>query len=359
MTRVVLLLVLVAFAALPPAASAAACSPLNCAPSQFSVAGGSLLATRTGTTRPLRVIDLRTGATRWRLPAGIVDGHTLVHQAGTLLTWYDLARGTRLHAARTRLDGAYALVGGSQDGARAVLARSHRGTTSFAIVSPGAQRVVRLAGSNWSFDALLGNRLFLIHTLERGYEVRLYDLAADRLRVAPLKDPDGSSTIWGSPFARLASSDGTYLFTLYLAPDGGAMIHELDLRSAVARCVDLPGDGDYSSALTYALALADGGRTLWAVSPGYGRAVAIDVRRHRVRGLIRFAPGTWTANAGIATASPDGGRIAVTDAQHVWFVEPARHRVVAGPARIALALGFSPDGGTLWVIGERSRVSPL
>jgi hypothetical protein len=347
-------------AAVPSAASAAACSPLDCAPSQFTLAHGTLLATRGAPDKPVRVIDLRTGATRWRLPAGIVEGTTLIHQEGPQLTWYDLATGARVRQTALAADGAFELVGGSQDGSRAVLALTERKTqTTFAVVSPQGERLVVVDGSGWSFDALRGSRLFLIHTLSRGYEVRLFDLAANRLRTVPLKDPDGSSVIWGAPFARLASPDGRYLFTLYLGSDGGAMIHELDLQDATARCVDLPGDGNYGSAITYALALDPAGTTLWAVSPGYGRAVAIDVRAHRVTQLIKFVPGAWTQNAGTAAFSPDGSRIVVTDAQHLWFVDPALRRVVPGAPHVAIALGWSPDGRKLWVVGERSRVSAL
>jgi hypothetical protein len=57
--------------------------------------------------------------------------------------------------------------------------------------------------------------------------------------------------------------------------------------------------------------------------------------------------------------SPDGERIAVTDAYHVWFVELARRKVVEGPTHVAIALGYSPDQRHLWVVGERSRVSSL
>ena len=65
------------------------------------------------------------------------------------------------------------------------------------------------------------------------------------------------------------------------------------------------------------------------------------------------------ANAGMAVASPDGRRIAFTDARHLWFVDPAGHRVVAGPAHVAVALGYSPDGRKLWVLGQRSRVAAV
>ena len=359
MKRLVLLLALVAVVA-PGAARPAACSPLNCAPSQFTVGGGGLLAVRGSVGAPVRVLDLRTGATRWRLPAGIVSGDTLVHRDGRLVTWYDVAHGTRLRDATLAVRGAFGLVGLSQGGEWAVLQRTQKRSTTFELLSPDASRTVVLDGNTWSFDALRGDKLYLIKQLKNGYQVRLYDLAANRLVSRPLKDPDGSSTIWGFPFARTASADGRLLFTLYIGSDGGSMVHILDLAHATARCVDLPGDGDFSAATTYALSVSKDGRTLWAVSPGYGRVVTIDVATHRVVDAFRFAAGNWTGYAaGMAALSPDGARIAVTDAEHIWLVDPGRHTVSARVAQVAVALGFSPDGKTLWAVGQRSRVTQV
>lgn len=344
---------------LPGSARPAACSPLNCAPSQFVLAHGDLLATRQSPRQPLRVIDLRTGVTRWRLPVGIVTGDLLVHQDGTLLTWFDAATGKRVRSAIVQQRGRFSLVGTSQDASRAVLARTQRRSTTFAIVDSSRQQVVKLEGNSWSFDALRGSKLFLIKTLNVGYQVRLFDLATDTLAAAALKDPGESATISGMPFARAASADGRYLFTLYLGSGGNGMIHELDLAAGTARCVDLPGDGDFAAAITWALVVDPDGRTLWAVSPGYGRVVAVDVASHRVRDAYRFQRANWAQNAGVAVMAPDGERIAFTDAQHVWFVELAERKVVAGPSHVAIALGFAPDLSRLWVVGERSRVSSL
>jgi len=44
--------------------------------------------------------------------------------------------------------------------------------------------------------------------LKNGYQVRRYDLAANRLLAQPLKDPHESSVIWGMPWARVTSDDG-------------------------------------------------------------------------------------------------------------------------------------------------------
>ena len=354
MRRLLLAFVFVA-ALLPGAARSAACSPLNCAPSQLSVAGGSLLAVRGAVDKPVRVIDLATGQARWTLPAGLAAGDVLVHQGGNGLTWYDMARGTAVrHVSSTGTGAAFYLAGLSQSGATAVLQRTHGRQTSFALVSRQGTRTITLAGKQWSFDALRGDKLYLIKTLSYGYQVRLYDLAAGKLRAAALKDPHESSTIWGIPFSRVASADGKLLYTLYIGQDGGSMVHILDLAHATARCVDLPGDGDFSAAATYALALSKDGTKLWAVSPGYGRAVTIDVHARRVVGAFRFDAWSWTGGgAGLATLAPDGEHIAVTEAAHVWLVDPAARTVTRPVSTAVWGLAFSPDGRHLWAVGAR------
>jgi hypothetical protein len=354
------LLIAVLLAAVVPGAShAAACSPLNCSPSQFTLAHGTLLGVRVGVDRPVRVIDLRTGATRWRLPAGIVTGSVLVHQDGSLLTWYSLTTGARLRAAVVQHHGTFQLVGASQDGRQAVLARTQHRSTTFAVVSPTGQRIVKLGGNDWSFDALNRDNLFLIRYLSKGYEIRLLHVGAGVLDKTALKDPKGSSTIWGSPWSRLSSADGRYVFTLYVASDGSSMVHVLDTRNATARCIDLPGTGNWDSAATWTMVLDPDGLHLWAVSTGYGRVAHIDIPSRSVVDAYRFHVDAWNTATGTAVMSPDGERIAFTDANHVWFLVLAKRKVVAGPTHVAIAMAYSPDQSRLWVVGERSRVTAL
>ena len=361
MRRLPLLVVLLATAAiLPGAARAAGCSPLDCAPSQIRLAGGRLLAVRAaGADGNVRVVDLRTGRTRWWLPPGTIGGRLLVHEDGTLLTWFDATTGARIASTVAALHGFFSLAGSSQDGRQAVLTRIEKRRTTFVIVSPAGQRQIALAGNSWSLDALAGNRLYLIHSLRNGYQVRVYDLARNRLDPHPLKDPDGSALIRGAPWQRLSTPDGRYLFTLYLGSDGSAMIHELDLTNATANCIDLPGTGDFNAAGTYALALSPDARTLWAASPGYRRVVAIGVRSHRVRLRFPLTNGAWTANAGTAALSPDGARLALTDGQHLWIVDLTRKRILSARPHAIVALGFSPDNKRLWMIGERSSPASI
>ncbi|MDX6450887.1 MAG: hypothetical protein QOH16_936 [Gaiellaceae bacterium] len=355
-----LILIAVALAAFVPAASrAGACSPLDCSPSQFTLERGSLLAVRIGVDKPLRVVDLQTGATRWRLPAGIVNGNVLVHQDGSLLTWYSLTTGARLRDAVVQLRGAFQLVGLEQNGRQAVVARTQHRSTTFAVVSPSAQSTVKLGGNRWSFDALSGDNLFVVGYLKHGYEIRLVHLRSGTLDKVPLKDPKGSSTIWGSPWSRLSSANGRYLFTLYVGPNGGAMVHVLDTRQATARCVDLPGTGSWDSAAMWTMVLDPDGRHLWALSAGYGRVAQIDIPSRRVVDAYRFRVNSWNTATATAAMSPDGERIAFTDASHIWFLVLAKRTIVTGPTHTAIAMAYSPDQKHLWVLGQRSRFSSL
>jgi hypothetical protein len=350
MKRLVLVL-LAATSLLPSAASAAACSPLNCAASQFSLANGALLGFRTRVDAPVTVVDLQTGEAQWALPAGVVGGNLLVSTSskGTALVWYDASRGTKIGHAPLPSGGT--LVGVSQNGSRAVVEQpAIGGKTRFTIVSHLGRRDITIPGTQWDFDALRGDNLFLIRYLKAGgYQVRLVHVGSRRLQAAPLKDPHESGTIWGSPYARLPSADGRYLFTLYIGGNGGAMIHELDLKAAAkARCIDLPGTGDYGLATSWAMQLSKDGRTLWAVSPGYGRVVAIDVAERKVMSAFPVSFPGWSLGNGTASAlSPDGGKIAVADDKTVAVVDLAARKVVQRDPARAIALGYAPDG-RLW-----------
>ena len=337
-----------AFLLLPASAQGAACSPLSCAPSQFSLANGTMMGFRTAANKPVTVVDLQTGDVKFSLPDGVTAGNLLVHLEGQTVVWYDLTRGTRLQSVRVGLE--YKLKGVSQNGRRAVLQKGGNGAATFLVATSTSQRTVHVDGSGWDFDALRGNNLFLIRYLNTGgYQVRLLHLATGRLEQAPLKDPHESGTIWGQPFSRLSSSDGHYLFTLYIGSNGGAMIHELDLDHAKARCIDLPGTGDYGSAASWTMQLSANGKTLWAVNPGYGRVVAIDVASRKVTTAFRIALSYWNLGNGTASAlAPDGDRLAIADGETVATLDLAARKVVSRTTGHALALGYSPDGANLW-----------
>jgi hypothetical protein len=362
MKRLALVLTLCAAVALPASAPAAGCRPLDCAPSGTPIGDGLLAARPQGANGPVSVVDLRTGSIKWSLPIGVLTGATLVHGDGYGLTWYDAASGAQTATATVVADHVPSLVGTSQDGKRAVLVVRVKQRTTLLIVSPASQKTIDLPTMAWDFDALAGGNLYLLHYVRNGYQVRRYDLETNTLITRPLKDPHESALISGTPWARVASPDGRYLFTLYVDGKGGAMVHELDLRTSTARCVDLPGTGDFNAATSYAMELAHVGRTLWAVSPGYGRVAAIDVRHAKVKFSFGFHRGNYTEapTAPVSALSPDGSRLAVAVGSEFWFVSTT-HRTAVKAKRLhsALAFGFSLDGSKLWALLNGDRVIAL
>jgi hypothetical protein len=363
--RLLLIGLLAVAALLPGAAPGAACSPLDCAASGASIGNGLLAARPNGANGVAQVIDLQTGTVKWRLPSGILVGHTLVEQSASReVTWYDgltgKVTGKATFAAPTDT---FILAGLSQDGSTAVL-WNHSPTATFVIVvSKSEQTSFTLPDQNWGFDALSGNNLYLLRYLSAGYQVRRYDLGADKLDPKPLKDPKGSSTIWGSAWERVASPDGRYLFTLYLGSDGGAMVHQLNLKTSAARCIDLPGSGSFNAGSTWAMELSPDGKTLWAVSPGFGRVVGIDVGTRKVRVAFRFKRVSFGVNtaplSSVSAMSPDGARIAVGTGGRIFFVSLGHRTVVEGVPHAAIALGYAPDATTLWVVGRGEQVTAL
>jgi hypothetical protein len=341
MKRLLLVLAAVTLLLLPGAARAAACSPLNCAPSQFTLSHGSLVAYRHTALGRVTVADLRTGKHLFNVPGGFVGGNVLVHHAGKQLTWYDLRTGKV--RARTTLPWSLGFAGVSQDGSRAVGFRKVHGAHTVVIVSPHSWRQVPLPKGNFDFDALYGNHLFLIKYLSSGYQVHFVDLSTDSPTTKLIKDPHESGTIWGSPFARIASADGRMLFTLYVSGNGAAMVHELNVAKPQARCIDLPGTGDFGAAASWAMALSPGGSTLWAVSPGYGKVVAINVATRKVSTAFGIDVPSWNVGVGTRIAlGRDGTEIAVADGKTVARIALGEQRVVDVVRGPATALGYAP-----------------
>lgn len=346
MTRLLLVLAAVALLLLPGAARAAACSPLSCAPSQFTLSHGTLIAYRHSALGAVSVADLRSGKHLFTVPGGFVGGNMLVHHAGEQLVWYDLRTGKV--GARTTLPWNIGLAGVSQSGSRAVGFRSVNGAKTVVIATPHSWRQVQLPKGNWDFDALHGNNLFLIKYLKNGsYQVDYVDLSSDSPTAKLIKDPHESGTIWGFPFARVASPDGRMLFTLYVAGNGASMVHELNLAKPAARCIDLPGTGDFGAASSWALALAPGQHpsTLWAVSPGYRKVIAINVGARKVSTAFGIDVPAWNIGSGTRIAlGRDGTEIAVADGKSVARIALGERRVIDVTQKRAVALGYAPTG---------------
>jgi hypothetical protein len=122
-----------------------------------------------------------------------------------------------------------------------------RANTRFALLDGSHLRVKEnvLLKGDFSFDAISpdGSTMYLVQYLSprdpTAYRVRAYDVEAGRLRPAPIVDPTDPDEMGGVPFARAASRDGRWAYTLYGRPKGHPFVHALDTVAGTARCIDL------------------------------------------------------------------------------------------------------------------------
>lgn len=143
-------------------------------------------------------------------------------------------------------------------------------STSFRIVSThtlGVLDRITLKGS-WAFDALSPNgaTMYLIeHTSENDFQhyvVRAYDLRTHELRPGRIADKTQKSwTMQGYPDARVETTSGRWVYTLYTNPDGVPFVHALDTVAGVAHCVGFAFSGDQNRLLSFSLRL-DAGKLL-------------------------------------------------------------------------------------------------
>ncbi len=186
------------------------------------------------------------------------------------------------------------------DGRTLVLIKPRRAfprtETSFAIVDTRRLRIrrtLRLRG-DFSFDAISpdGRLMYLIRYPSsrnfRRYEVRAYDLHANRLLPHPIVDPrEPDEQMSGLPLTRATSADGRWEYTLYDG-DEYPFVHALDTDRREAFCIDLEGLGRPRAGLGGAtLELGGAGGGTLAVVLGNRPVASIDTRTLRVSSPVR------------------------------------------------------------------------
>ena len=139
----------------------------------------------------------------------------------------------------------------SRNGRRLVVYEPSSGSkTRVVVLSPRTLRVQKrftLSG-NFGFDALSpdGSLMYLIQ-LKGGpngglaYDVRALDVDTSRLypgAIVDRREPDEKMN--GIPMTRVGSADGSWAYTLYSKPSGGAFVHALHTTAREAFCIDLP-----------------------------------------------------------------------------------------------------------------------
>jgi hypothetical protein len=122
-------------------------------------------------------------------------------------------------------------------------------------------QTITLPGS-FAFDALApdGRTLYLIEHRSsdfQHYVVRAYDLRSGSLLPGRIADKAQSSWVMrGYPAARVTTSSGRWVYTLYSNPGGSPFVHALDTVKGVAHCVGFAWHGDQNQLLHYHLAIA-------------------------------------------------------------------------------------------------------
>ena len=340
-------------------------------PAQAS-SGPSLLTVRpNGQFGPLVVYDLETLRPGVRLKSGLrsANGRSFVvvraSDPRTTLTRHELPSGRV--ASRGSIAGAYTLASVSALGDRAVLTEFLPGRTRLAIVGTSRWTVYRrleLRG-NFGVEALSvdGRRLFLIRYDDGGYNLRLYDLRTNRLSATPLVEGvAGQRKMIGAAWTSVGTSDGRWLLTLYIKPDGGGFIHSLDLDRGFGHCLDLPaGFVDARTIRTASLALSPDERRLYVAGPLAGRLLVFDLAGMRLERTVRFRPADTARTRDVAAAvSPREDAVAFAVDGQVWRYRLATD-AVGSPTRVGrvAGLGFTPDGRRLVVVRRNAAAVVL
>jgi hypothetical protein len=362
-------LVLLSFLFVPAHASGDGCPPEQCGIQSTAVPGSPVL-----TLRPnggLAVYDVRTGHRRFRAGYGLqsADGSVFYTAANTRRATVVRRRSlfTGAVQAHWRLGPRLWPGAVSADGRHLVLvdARSNRHRTRFVLLDTGrgGRRTIELQG-NFQPEAVSrdGRRLFVIQYVKHGYRVRLYDLVGRALRPGELRPRNEDEPMVGYPAYAIGAPDGHWLLTLYVKPkDHESFVHALDLRRAIAYCLDLPGHGSPNALPKYALSLSPSGRTLVAANPVLGTLAEIDLRTLEVAPVVRFrgSPETskYASNYVNAAFSPRGDLVYFGDihALRAYDLHARRVRGPYLPSRIG-GFAFTPDGRKLLVVRPNGGV---
>lgn len=135
-----------------------------------------------------------------------------------------------------------------------------------------------------------GTSLFLVEHLPAAkpdrYVIRWYDLSREQLVADPLRSKTADEVMTGYAWGGTASTDGEWLFTLYLSTDRKvAFIHMLNLNEKFTVCVDLPsGQGDFEALKGYALAYSPQRQTVYGVNPRLGIVAEVKLGDYKLNG---------------------------------------------------------------------------
>lgn len=346
----------------------------------------------------IAVIDSRTHAIVRTLPLGTPspDWSDLYSISSDTLIDTDPGTGTTRHTVK--LPGRYqmppatlsGLPGGLSQNGRWLAAESFDGSgsllptnTHLVVVDTSYMEPLRqidLKGL-FSFDAVSndGRRVYLIeHASPATYRVRLYNIGIGLDPNVVIDKSDGSLAMTGLRLSGIPSTDGNWLFSLYVREGASPFIHALSLDGNIAFCIELPGSG-YSTdanALRWSIAMTADGTKLYAANPASGVASEVNIGLNSVPSLARSA-GIYSGKAvsgllaqdvqakelgvNAAVVTVNGKTMVVaSDLGIVWIDTSGLHsgaRLLKDWTVSSLAL--SPDGSGLWALSDTGKIAEI
>jgi hypothetical protein len=358
-----LLLALLTLLIAPAHAAGDGCPPQSCGFESVAVPGSPVVALRL--SGGYDAYDVATGKQRFSEPYGLesADGRSFFAATNR---W----RATdvrRVDARTAREEGAWtlgpklSLSAVAADGSHVLLQRPARvGTSAFLVLDTrnGATHALSLRGM-FSAEAVSrdGRRLFLIQYVHAGYRVRVYEVNRGALRPGELKARNESEPMRGYPAYAIGARDGRWLLTLYVKPhQHEAFVHALDLRRAVAYCLDLPGHGSSAEIGVWSLTLGLDGETLYAANGSLGLATRIDLGTLESARPVRFSAPLGADQYVNSALSPRGDLVYFGGLHGLWAYDLRANRVRGPyrPDRIG-TFAFTRDGRRLTVITPGGR----
>jgi hypothetical protein len=352
----------------------------------------------TGHRQFISVIDSRTHQEVRRLPLGVpsTDWQHLYSLDSTNLVDTDPLTG----AVRARLDlqhsytlpnaTATGLPGGlSQNGRWLVIQRfdlpdgaDFPTASHFVFVNTSTMRMERRVDLQgfFDFDAISndGNRLYLIQFLNgKEYFVRLYDASAGKLDPYAVVDKsEGGEAMAGLRLSGVASSNGGWLFSMYVRDHANPFVHALSLDGPLAFCLDLRGGGysDDGNAMQWSLAMSPTSTDVFAANLASGDVARIVMREGApvidktaripragaTAGLIKTVSAK-EFGGNTAVVSVDGKTLALAGYPGVVWLDTSSfavgHRALTDWRVTSLAL--SPNGQNLYALSDGGRIAQL
>jgi hypothetical protein len=377
---------------------AAACGTI---PGGQVTAGGYKLyeAASKGDSRQLAVIDSRSHAVERNMPLGTpsADWSHLYSVNGNILV--DLDPQTGLVRYQLPLPGIYKLPsatisgvpGGLSPNGHWLVLESFDPTSNgmpsashFVVVDTTYVRKPQrfdLSGY-FQFDAINdgGGRVYLIQYLSNtSYYVRFFNVGGSVGYLDPqivFDKSDGSAAMAGARLSGVSSTDGQWLYSVYVRPDKSAFIHALNLENPIAFCIDLPGSGYTTNPdeFRWSLAMNAQGTHLYAANGATGvlADISIDNGPNIQPRIARLATGqapnviVHDAQAnelggGSAAVSPDGRTLVIGGKTGLVWVDTAS--LTAKDRQLSSwrvwSIAMSPDGKTLYAIDDAGMIAEV